>query len=102
MYEKGPISVRLAWTWRSTYLLTPSAHGTQYLPDFANPYGQLDFGTSYKINDNFTVSVDGQNLLGAVQKTYMGAVSPVYGDQRYGRSWFIADRRFSAAIKFSF
>jgi iron complex outermembrane receptor protein len=102
MYEKGPYSVRLAWTWRSTYLLTPSAHGTQYLPDFATPYGQLDFGTAYKINDNFTIAVDGQNLLGAVQKTVMGAVSPVYGDQRYTRSWFISDRRFSASLKFSY
>ena len=102
MYEKGPYSVRLAWTWRSTYLLTPSAHGTQYLPDFAAPYGQLDFGTAYKINDNFTVGVDGQNLLGSVQKTIMGANSPVYGDQKYTRSWFISDRRFTATLKFSY
>lgn len=104
MYEKGPWSARLAYNWRSQYLLVASgANGTGSLPVFSAPYGQLDFGSSYRINDHFTFGVDGQNVTATVAKTLMGVKNdPVYGDQQYNRNWFVSDRRFIASIKFSY
>jgi TonB-dependent receptor len=103
MYEKGPWSVRLAYNWRSKYLLVASgANGTKALPVFSLPYGQLDFGASYKISDNLTFGVDGQNLLDSVAKTVDGYNSPIYGNQQYNRNWYVSDRRYIASIKFAF
>ena len=103
MYEKGPVSVRLAYNWRSKYLLVASgANGTKTLPVFSLPYGQMDFGASYKITDNLTFALDGQNLLDSMAETVDGYNSPVYGNQQYHRNWFLSDRRFIATIKFNF
>jgi TonB-dependent receptor len=103
MYEKGPVSLRLAYNWRSKYLLVASgANGTGTLPVFGASYGQLDFGASYKINEHVTLSLDGQNMTDSMNKTLMGYQDSVYGNQQYGRSWFISDRRFVGTLKFSF
>lgn len=110
MYEKGPVSLRLAYTWRSKYLLTPTANGTNgtytnadgktityNLPIFADDYGTLDGSVSYNIDDHITFSVQAQNLTNSVTKTLMG-----FGDQQYGRSWFVADRRYTGVLRFSY
>lgn len=104
MYEKGDWSVRLAYNWRSKYLLVASgANGTRSLPVFSNPYGQLDFGADYKLSDNVTFGVNAQNILDTVAKTVMGSTnSPAYGNQQYNRNWYVSDRRFIGSIKFNF
>ena len=103
MYEKGDWSVRVAYNWRSKYLLVASgANGTKTLPVFSLPYGQLDFGASYKLSENVTFGVDGQNLLDSVAKTVDGYNSPQYGNQQYNRNWYVSDRRFIASVKFAF
>ncbi|MHB8283319.1 MAG: TonB-dependent receptor [Caulobacteraceae bacterium] len=109
-YERGPISARLAWDWRSKYLLTPTANGTDGtytsaagstivydLPVFSGAYGQLDLGASYAFTKNLTLVFDAQNLTDSTTRTYMG-----YGSQQYGRSWFITDRRYMTAIRLNF
>lgn len=130
LYELDPFSVRLAYSWRSKYLLSTNANGTNgtysaadngitcaannymyggtggngvdgvctyNLPIFAQSFGQLDAGVQYKLNDAVTFSVEGQNLLNSVTKTLMG-----YGSQQYYRSWFMADRRVSASVHFTY
>jgi len=130
LYERDPFSIRVAYTWRSSYLLSTNANGTNgtysasdngvscpannyltggtgangvagvctyNLPIFSKSYGQLDAGVQYKLNDNVTLSVEGQNLLNTVTKTTMG-----YGAQSYNRSWFMADRRIAGSVHFNF
>jgi TonB-dependent receptor len=109
-YERGPISARLAWDWRSKYLLTPTANGTNgtynsaggstvvyNLPVFSGDYGQLDLGVSYAFTKNLTLVFDAQNLTDSTTRTYMG-----FGSQQYGRSWFITDRRYMTAVRLNF
>jgi TonB-dependent receptor len=114
MYERNPWSIRVAYNWRSQYLLTTAGNGTNgtytlpstieagksvvwSLPIFSRAYGQLDAGATFRVTDNFAVSVEGQNLTNAVARTLMGS-----GDQQYGRSWFISDRRYVATARYSF
>jgi iron complex outermembrane recepter protein len=67
------------------------------LPIMSKAFGQLDAGIQYDIDDNFSVSLNGQNLLNSVTKTTMGA-----GDQTHNRSWFMSDRRISGLLTFKY
>ncbi|MBS0516230.1 MAG: TonB-dependent receptor [Proteobacteria bacterium] len=60
-YEKGPIGVRLSYAWRGGFLLTPQQSFNMGVKTM--PYGTLDGSLSYKINDRFSLVLEGQNLL---------------------------------------
>ncbi len=70
-YEKGPVSARLSYVWRSGFLASNEA------ALFANPIGiwrhpekSVDAQLSYKINDNLSVDLSGVNLTNEVQQAY--------------------------------
>jgi outer membrane receptor protein involved in Fe transport len=99
IYEKGPVSARAAYNWRSEYLLTTRDVITPFAPIMQEATGQLDASFFYSINENLKVGIQGVNLLDEVTKT-----SQVLNDQllQAGRSWFINDRRFSIGLRASF
>jgi len=111
MYDKGPWSGRLAWNWRSKYLMVTTANGTTgsatytlsgvsysyALPVFSDHYGQLDGSLGYTVNKNLTIVAEGANLTDSMARSLMGV-----GDQQHGRSWFISDRRFGLSARVSF
>ncbi|WP_238481082.1 TonB-dependent receptor [Dyella telluris] len=104
MYEYGPWSVRLAWNWRSRYLLTTSDAAT-HLPTWSDSFGQLDGSIFYKINKNMQVGLQMNNLNNAQTKVLMGPTSYADGtvDTRlYTRSWFVADRRYELVFRATF
>lgn len=73
MYEKNNFSARLAYSWRSKYLVAVGSNG--FNPDFTDwsgqaaipvyndDYGQLDASISYTFLDNYTVTAEATNLL---------------------------------------
>lgn len=70
-YEKGPVSARLSYVWRSGFLAANEA------ALFANPIGiwrhpekSVDMQVSYKINDNMSIDISGVNLTNEVQQQY--------------------------------
>lgn len=69
-YEKGGLSLRAAYNWRSSYLETASGNGTGYLPIYYRPYGQLDASINYDITPNIGVSINAVNLLRQVKSQY--------------------------------
>ena len=92
LYDKGPWSARLAYSWRSKSLLGNNNNGTNGtngvdtnpdsptfnqnviawgLPIWADDYGQLDGGVSYKFNENFRLDFQGTNLTDAKYKQIM-------------------------------
>jgi iron complex outermembrane receptor protein len=60
-YERNKFSTRLAYSWRSEYLVTVQdcCIGT---PVWQDAYGQLDASVRYRINDMFELSLSGSNL----------------------------------------
>jgi TonB-dependent receptor len=119
LYDKGPVSARLAYSWRSKYLQAVNAYGTNggegidqnpdspnrgkaysvnyALPTWGGAYGQLDAGFHYKFTDNLNVSVEASNLTNAIYRQYM--------QQRIGmmeRGAFYTGRSYSVRMGYSF
>ncbi|WP_338245509.1 TonB-dependent receptor [Aurantiacibacter hainanensis] len=105
-YEKGPISLRGAYNWRSRFLLTASDVIFPYYSIFNEPTGQLDASLFFNVSDAFDlpggvrIGVQAVNLLNEVTET-----SQAYSgdpDQLVPRSFFMNDRRFSFIIRGNF
>lgn len=98
LYEKYGVSARVAYNWRSEYLLTTRDVITG-LPIWNEEGGQLDASVFYDINENWKVGLQGTNLNDNVTETSM----QINDDRdRIGRSWFTSDRRYSFVIRGNF
>jgi TonB-dependent receptor len=118
LYDRGPVSARLAYNWRSRYLLgvnvnaanggnglntDPNSpnYGTQTisygLPVYGDDYGQLDGGIFYKVNDRVTLGFEAQNLLDA---TYKEIVQQHIG--YHGLVWYKSGRGYTAQLRVTF
>ena len=122
LYDRGPVSARLAYSWRQRYLYgvalnsdatgpnqtngldTNPASATQGthtlpigLPLWGDSYGQLDGGVHFKVSDGLTVSLEGQNLTNAMYRQLM--------QQHIGmmkHNYFTSGRRWEASMSYSF
>jgi iron complex outermembrane recepter protein len=119
MYERGPISVRLAWSWRSKYLQSTNSNGTNgsyryypvagpqavsvfkdiALPVYGGSYGQLDFGTTWRPSEKLSMSVELSNLTNEITHTLQGGYA---GGAQNIRSWYVADRRANVSVRVNF
>lgn len=115
-WDHDPFSMRVSYSWRSQYLQSTNANGTNptysyfsapntssslqtALPTYGSAYGQFDVGMDVKVNSHFSLRVQGTNVLNATQKTLMGG----YPDGKvYVRSWFQSDRRLTIGGSFNF
>jgi len=66
MYEKGPVSVRVAYNWRDKYLTSI----TSGMPVYMDAYGWLDASVGYRFTDKISLAVEGNNLLNTERHTY--------------------------------
>ncbi|MCS0631067.1 TonB-dependent receptor [Telluria mixta] len=119
LYDKGPWSGRLAYSWRTKYLQAVNAYGTNgsdgidgnpnsptyhqgssvgyALPVWGGSYGQLDAGVHYNFNEHLNVSVEASNLTNALYKQFM--------QQNIGmmeRGNFYTGRRFTVRMGYTF
>jgi TonB-dependent receptor len=118
LYDRGPWSARLAYNWRSRYLLSTNTNGTQGsdgtdtnpasstygqrnvawgLPLWADDYGQLDGGVSYSYSDNLKFDFQVQNLTDA---RYNQTMHQGIGDKV--RAVFVSGPRYSLRIGYTF
>jgi len=104
IYEKDKLSFRLAYNWRSRYLLTSSDVITQ-LPTWNEDFGQLDGSFFYNINSNIQVGLQVNNITNSVTHLTTGPrLYPTDGyldTTTYDRAWFMNDRRYSAVLRAS-
>ncbi len=99
-YERGPISLRAAYNWRSRFLLTASDVIFPYYSIFNEPTGQLDASIFFNISDRVRVGVQGVNLLNEVTETSQAYTGDP--DVLAPRSFFMNDRRFSFILRGNF
>lgn len=102
MYAKGPIDARIAYSWRSRYLLTVRDVITPFSPVYNEETGQLDASFLYSINDNVKIGLQGVNLLDEITHTTQVLEADAEGELVGPRSWFLSDRRLSAIVRVSF
>ena len=103
-YETEAWSARLAYNWRSDYLLTDRDDIYPYNPIYGEDTGQLDGSVFYNFTNldmvsNLKVGLQMVNMLDEVTKT-----SSVYDYEgsRFPRTAFRNDRRFTLAVRFDF
>ena len=94
MFEKPRFSARAAYNWRSDWLVTTAGNGTGNLPVYNKGFGQLDGSLRFSVNDSWSISLDGINLLDTRQESYLGYTS------RF-RDWHINDRRYGITVRTS-
>jgi len=68
MYERGPLSARIAYNWRDDYLISLSSG----IPVYMDAYGWLDASVSYRFTDRISLAIEGTNLLGTERTSYHG------------------------------
>ncbi|PXA87140.1 TonB-dependent receptor [Nostoc sp. 3335mG] len=95
IYEHGKISARVAYNWRSQFLVTTSGNGSGNLPVFEKPFGQMDASITFNVNPHFSLTVNGVNLLNTMTSTY-------YGIKTRPRDAIINDRQISGVAKITF
>jgi iron complex outermembrane receptor protein len=98
IYEYQDISFRLAYTWRSEYLLT-LRESEEYVPAYAEDSGMMDASLYYTINDNWKVGIEGSNLLNSETKTRYQMNQA--GDLTDALS-FTTDRRYALSVRATF
>lgn len=98
-YEDDRHAARLAYNWRSEFLLTPRDDIFPFNPIFGESTGQLDGSYFYTVNDRFTIGVQGVNLLDEVTQTTQVVD---FNQTRMTRSAFRNDRRLTAVGRFRF
>ena len=99
LYEKDRWQARLAYNWRSDFLLTPRDVIFPFSAIYQEATGQLDGSVFFTVNDAFKIGVQGVNLLDDVTET----TQTINEDGlRAPRSFIRSDRRFSAVLRASF
>lgn len=92
LYEQGPWRVRAAWNWRSRYLSgVTTVVGVGALPVYTRSYGWLDASVAWRIDERFTVSLEGGNLSRTLRTAYVGAAT------RPQSAW-VNDRQVALAL----
>ena len=106
LYEKGPIAMRLAYSWRSAFL-TNNLDCCIGLPMWQKGTGFLDGSIRYSVSSNVEVSLDGSNLLDTktvFQQQVFGdsALTPGAKAVKIDSSWIKNDRRVQLGIRFKY
>lgn len=117
MYQKAGFEGRLAYNYRSDYLVT-SSDAVEKLPIFNKASGNMDASFSYALNDNYKVGLQITNLLDEQTETYTYIQTLDAGNQSHStvdgkgvnvkqpiesdRSWFVNDRRFALFVRGNF
>ena len=98
-YERGPVSLRVAYNWRSRFLLTAADVIIPYFPIYNSSTGQLDASAFYSITPQIKIGVQAVNLLNEVTRTEQQFT---LSGLRAPRSYFMNDRRFAFIIRGNF
>ncbi len=122
LYDRGPVSARIAYNWRGKYLygvalnsdntgpnqvnaLDTNPQSATYgqhvlpvgLPLWAGSYGQLDAGIHYKFPNDLSIGFEAQNLTNQIYKQYMQQHIGMMG-----HDYFTSGRRYTVTMQYTF
>jgi outer membrane receptor protein involved in Fe transport len=76
MYERGGLSVRVAYNWRDKFLSgVTNIVGVGALPIYTRAYGWLDASLRYRFTDKLSLAIEWINLLGTMRRSYYGVTT---------------------------
>lgn len=99
IYEQGPYSFRLSYTWRSSFQAnTTFTPGVQPGIRIASPRDNMDVSFNYTLNDNLILTLDGTNIIGSVYRDHAGrgALNELY----YAAELESFDRIYSIGLRY--
>jgi len=101
-YEKGPLSMRVSYSWRSDFLLTIRDVIVPNDPIINKATGQVDASIFYAVTPNFKLGLQGANLTNEITRTnaVIGAVGG--GNIEVPRGWYMNDRRITISARFTY
>ncbi len=116
MYQHQKWMARLAWSWRSQYLISTEDSGDTYLPVWSAAAGQLDGTVFYHLTKNLQLGLILNNMNNSTTKVLMGpstytgpsASNPTLAAAGYideglrMRSMFTNDRRAEIVLRGNF
>jgi iron complex outermembrane receptor protein len=89
MYETKKISARIAYNWRDKFLSgQANIANVGRIPFYTKAYGWLDASFNYALSEDFSIGIEGTNLLKTKRETYFGV------ETRPQNIW-INDRQFA-------
>jgi len=91
-YEKGPLGVRMSYSWRDRFLTSPSQLRT--LGNFNLAYGTLDGSINFAVNENISLVFEAVNILDEDEISEFSSGFP--------QSFSDAGRRIQGGIRLSF
>jgi iron complex outermembrane recepter protein len=95
IYEKGPISLRVAYNWRDQFVETYTGANGGIQAEIRKAYGILDMSGSYKLNDHLSVTFDAQNLSQPLRQTF-------YTIESHPAEFQTEDRYYSIGLRFNY
>ncbi|MDO8345825.1 MAG: TonB-dependent receptor [Cellvibrio sp.] len=100
-YDKNDFSARVAYNWRSEFLITAADCCMSY-PVWGDAYGQVDASVNYKFNDNYFVSLGISNLNKESMVTSQQVEDESAGGLRLPSSVAKAERRYTLSLRANF
>ena len=94
-YENEVISARVAYNFRSPRLITGGSPATAMQSLYQDDYGQMDVNVTYNVNDQWSVYLNGSNVLEEIQQTYVE-----FEDQKAFQNIYEARWALGARFKF--
>jgi len=106
LYERGPLGLRMAYTWRSRYL-TQNLDCCIGLPVFQKAAGFLDGSIRYSVGSHLELSLDATNLLNTrtvYQQQIFGDTTATPGAAAVFQDagWSRVDRRYQFGLRAKF
>jgi TonB-dependent receptor len=102
LYSKYGVDARLAYNWRSKYLMTIIS-ANNFAPTWAEAYGQLDGSVFVNINKNMKIGAQVTNILGTktyLQRSLLAGTTVISKEVRYQVT--DKDRVFDVALRVRF
>lgn len=94
-YENEMVSARVAYNFRSSRLITGGSPATAMQSLYQDDYGQMDVNLTYNVNDQWSVYLNGSNVLEEIQQTYVE-----FEDQKAFQNIYEARWALGARFKF--